>query len=71
MDLVGGAAQDLIRDRLRRLVGVMPDDPLLELEPATSNLLATAADLILRFNCLDRYPFILCRLCKKWFPGTY
>ena len=71
VDLVGGAAQDLIRDRLRRLVGVMPNDPLLELEPATSNLLATAADLILRFNCLDRYPFILCRLCKKWFPVTY
>ena len=71
VSLVKGDAHELVQNRLRRLFGVMHKDPLLELGPATSNLLATVADLILRFNYLLRYPFILCRLCKMWFPTTY
>ena len=71
VDLVNGAGHDIVKRRLRRLLGVMPNDELLKLAPATSNLLATAADLINRFNRLQRYPFILCRLCRKWFPHRY
>ena len=62
VSLVKGDAHELVQKRLRRLFGVMHKDPLLELGPATSNLLATTADLILRFNYLLRYPFILSSL---------
>ena len=70
---VNGYAHDLVEKRLRRLFGAMSNasDPVLEIGPAVSNLLGTAADLVLRFNKLLGYPFILCRCCKKWFPTTY
>ena len=71
VSFVKGEAHAMIADRLLRLFGAMPKDPLLELGPATSNILATAVDLILRFNKLQAYPFRLCRLCKKWFTVTY
>ena len=69
--LVKGEAHTLVVKRLQRLFAVMHKDPLLELGPAATNILGTAADLILRFNKMLRYPFILCRLCKLWFPLTY
>jgi hypothetical protein len=66
-----GVAHDLVAKRLKRLFGVMSNDPLLEIGPATSNLLGTAADLVLRFNKLLEYPFSLCLLCKRWFPAAF
>ena len=71
VSFVKGEAHAMIANRLLRLFGAMHKDPSLELGPATSNILATAADLILRFNKLLAYPFRLCRLCKKWFTVTY
>ena len=71
VSFVKGAGHTLVMHRLRRMFDMMPNDPLLELAPATSNLLATSADLVLRFNRLLRYPFILVRLCKRWFPFSY
>ena len=69
--MVKGEAHNLVVKRLQRLFGVLHNDPLLEVGPAVANLLGTAADLVLRFNGFLRYPFFLCRLCKRWFPTTY
>ena len=69
--LATDVATDLITYRLCRLFHAMPDGPLLEIGPATSNLLATAVDLMLRFKKLQQYPFRLCRLCRRWFPETF
>ena len=69
--MVKGEARKLIVYRLQRLFGVLHKDPLLEVGPAVANILGTAADLLLRFNHFLRYPFILCRLCRAWFPMTF
>jgi hypothetical protein len=66
-----GEAQNIVEQRLRRLFASMHNDPLLQVGPATSNLLGVAADLILRFNKLLEHPFALCRLCRRWFPTTF
>ena len=71
MAFAKGEAHDLIEQRLRRLFILMSNDPLLQVGPATSNLLGVAADLILRFNKLLEYPFALCCLCRRWFPTTF
>ena len=71
VDIVKGAAHNLVVKRLQLLFCVLHNDELLEVGPAVANLLGTAADLILRFDNFLRYPFILCRLCKAFFPQTY
>ena len=66
--LVKGAAHDIVNSRLRRLFRAMPRDSELQLGPAVGVLLATAADLIVRFKVFRRYPFKLCQLSRRWFP---
>ena len=60
---VKGEGQDILCDRLRRLFGVLANDPLLKIGPAIGTLLATGADLMLRFEKLKEFPFVLVRLC--------
>ena len=66
-----GEGHMLVSNRLQRLFGVLSNDPLLETGPAITSLLATAMDLILRFNKLLEFPSALCGLCRRWFPATY
>ena len=47
VSFVKGDGHTLVMHRLRRMFDVVRTDPLLELAPATSNLLATIADLVL------------------------
>ena len=69
--LVKGGAQDVVVSRLRRIIGAMHLDPGLDLGPAICVLLATAVDLVVRFNMYLEYPFRLARLCRVWFPSFW
>ena len=69
--LVKGAAQVIVVTRLRRLFGAMHLDPALEPGAAACVLLATAADLLVRFGVFALYPFKLALLCRAWFPATW
>ena len=69
--LVKGAAQDIVVTRLRRLSGAMHLDPALEPGAAACVLLATAADLLVRFGVFVLYAFKLALLCRAWFPATW
>ena len=69
--LVKGGAQDVVVSRLRRIIGAMHLDLGLDLGPAICVLLATAVDLVVRFNVYLEYPFRLARLCRVWFPSFW
>ena len=71
VSLVKGAAQEIVVTRLRRLLGAMHLDPALEPGAATCVLLATAADLLVRFGVFALYPFKRKLLCRAWFPATW
>ena len=71
VSFVRGEAHKLVDHRLRHLLITMHKDPLLKPAPALSVLVATSADLILRFNKLKEYPFVLCLMSKRWFRTTY
>ena len=71
VQFANGACHHLVSDRLQGLFSTMAKDPLLEIGPAITVLLGTAADLVLRCDKLLEYPFILCRMCQKWYPYSY
>ena len=50
------------------LLGALHKGPELGAAAATSALLITACDLHVRFEQYRRYPFALCRLCKRYNP---
>ena len=71
VSLAKGDAQAVVVNRLRRILGAMHHDPGLELMPAINTLLATGADLIVRFEIYRQYPFRICYLCRVWFPASW
>jgi len=71
VSLAQGSAHKVVSERLQRLLSVMYKDPRLNVGPAASSLIGTAVDVILRFNMFLKYPFIICFICRRWFPGTY
>ena len=71
VDVVNGEVHKLVAQRLGRVLGEMHQDPKLEHGAATGNLLAVAMDLKLRLDQYRLYPFLLCRMCRRWFPLTF
>ena len=63
--LARGAAHDLVVKRLRRWLAALHQGLVLEPAAATCVLLLTVADLVVRFDVFLRYPFKLCRMCRK------
>ena len=69
--LARGDGHRLVTDRMQYLFTHIQHDPVLEIGPAVTALLATAADLVLRLNTYLQWPFKIGFMCKKWFPATY
>ena len=57
--------------RLGRVLGEMHNDPKLDYSAATGALLGVAMDLKLRLDTYILYPFLLCLMCRRWFPCTF
>ena len=68
VSLVKGAVDDVVTTRLQRLFGAVHRDLVLDWGAAAGVLLATAADIVVRFRCFRSYPFKLARMCRVWFP---
>ena len=68
--LCKGEAIGLVEDRLRMILSSIAasDDPELEVGGATSNLLATSLELVVRFRQYSDYPAALCLMSRRWFP---
>ena len=71
VSLVKGAAQHVVQNRLRHIFAAMHLDPELDHGAAACALLATAADLVVRFRVFFLYPFKLAKLSKLWFPNDW
>ena len=70
--LCRGEATGCLERRCQDIFAAMATcDPSLELAPAVSTLLCTSLDLSIRMRACVDYPVALCRMSKKWFPGTY
>jgi len=66
-----GAAHDVVSSRLEHILGLLHHDGSLELGATASSLLGTAIDIWLRFDIFLKFPFAVCRCCRKWFSRTY
>ncbi len=69
--VANGVVHELVATRLSRLLGALPNDPVLDLGSATGGLLATAVDLLLRLDAMRSYPLLIARLCRKWNSTTF
>ena len=67
---LGEVSEDAARRR-ETIFGRMGYDPDLNLVGCVGVVLATEAELHLRFRRYREYPFALCKLCGRWFRETY
>ena len=69
--LCRGEAHAVAQARLRDVLANVGADPGLDVGAAIGALLATAVDLVVRFDQYRAYPWRLVELCRRWSPDSY